>query len=230
MPDAIFGDPRLAAIYDLFDGDGSRPDLDSYLAIAEEVGARRVVDVGCGTGKLAVKLSARGRTVMGVDPALASLDIARERDARVRWVHADAARIPAFDADLATMTGNVAQVFVTDDEWAAALAGIRRTLRPGGWLVFETRRPECRDWENWSTAPEVRDGIEQRLELTEVRPPLVSFRYTYRFPDGAVLTSDSTLRFRTLDELERSLKGFTVRDVRDAPDRPGLEWVVLAQR
>ncbi|MFI5841731.1 hypothetical protein ACIA8K_18675 [Catenuloplanes sp. NPDC051500] len=57
--------------------------------------------------------------------------------------------------------------------------------------------------------------------MTEVAPPLVSFRYTYRFPDGAELTSDSTLRFRTLDELERSLRnaGFTVRDVRDAPDR-----------
>ena len=50
--------------------------------------------------------------------------------------------------------------------------------------------------------------------------------------DGAVLTSDSTLRFRSLDELDASLvaAGFVVGDVRDAPDRPGLELVVIASR
>lgn len=78
----------------------------------------------------------------------------------------------------------------------------------------------------------VRDGIVQRLRVTDVRLPLVSFRFTYRFPDGVELTSDSTLRFRTLDELDLSLRaaGFTVREIRDAPDRPGLEWVIVAQR
>ncbi|WP_033342637.1 class I SAM-dependent DNA methyltransferase [Catenuloplanes japonicus] len=230
MPDAIFDDPRLAAIYDLFDGD--RRDLDPYLGIAAELGARRVLDAGCGTGNLGVRLADAGLTVMGADPAPASLGIARARDERVRWVCADAAHLPRWEADLVTMTGNVAQVFVRDEEWAATLASIHRALRPGGWLVFETRRPEVRDWENWSTEPDTRDGIVQRMELTEVALPLVSFRFTYRFADGAVVTSDSTLRFRTLDELERSLRaaGFTVRDVRDAPDRPGLEWVVMAQR
>jgi hypothetical protein len=40
------------------------------------------------------------------------------------------------------------------------------------------------------------------------------------------------LRFRTLGEIERSLQtaGFTVDEVRDAPDRPGREFVVLASR
>jgi hypothetical protein len=40
------------------------------------------------------------------------------------------------------MTGNVAQVFLTDEDWARALQGIAAALRPGGYLVFETRRPE----------------------------------------------------------------------------------------
>ena len=39
------------------------------------------------------------------------------------------------------MTANVAQVFLTDVEWAATLDGIRRALRPRGTLVFETRDP-----------------------------------------------------------------------------------------
>jgi hypothetical protein len=49
---------------------------------------------------------------------------------------------------------------------------------------------------------------------------------------GASLTSDSTLRFRSRDELASSLAavGLTVGEVRDAPDRPGREFVFIAQR
>jgi F420-0:gamma-glutamyl ligase len=62
--------------------------------------------------------------------------------------------------------------------------------------------------------------------------PFVSFRYTYTFlADGAVITSDSTLRFRERGEVESSLTaaGYRVLDVRDAPDRPGRELVFLAE-
>ena len=61
---------------------------------------------------------------------------------------------------------------------------------------------------------------------------LVSFRYTFAFTDGEILTSDSTLRFRGRDEITGSLRkaGFTVAEVRDAPDRPGLEFVFIARR
>ena len=49
VPDPIFEHARLAAIYDALDSD--RSDLDVYVAIAEELGARRVLDVGCGTAR-----------------------------------------------------------------------------------------------------------------------------------------------------------------------------------
>lgn len=240
MPDAIFAHPRLAAVYDAFDGD--RDDLDAYLGIADELGADRVLDVGCGTGSLAVLLADSGRTVMGVDPAEASLRVARSKDrtGSITWVHGDATGLPAFGADLAMMTGNVAQVFLTDGDWTRTLRGIHGALRPRGHLVFETRRPERRAWEEWAsdTDPVVLDLpeaglVERRLEVTDVSPPLVSFRYTYTFlADGAVVTSDSTLRFRYRDEVETSLvaNGYRVLEVRDAPDRPGREFVFVARR
>jgi SAM-dependent methyltransferase len=244
VPDAIFAHSRLAPIYDAFDGD--RDDLTAYLTIAGELGADQVLDVGCGTGCLAILLADSGRTVVGVDPAEASLAVARSKDrtGRVTWLHGDATMAPALGMapplgfDLAVMTGNVAQVFVTDDGWAQALRGIRAALRPGGHLVFETRRPEYRAWEEWAadTAPVTLDvpgigSVERRCEVTDVSLPLVSFRCTYRFlADGAVVTSDSTLRFRDRDEVETSLvaAGFRVLDVRDAPDRPGREFVFIA--
>jgi len=50
--------------------------------------------------------------------------------------------------------------------------------------------------------------------------------------DGAVVISDSTLRFRSRGEVESSLvaHGYRALDVREAPDRPGREFVFIAER
>jgi len=77
MADEIFEHPRLVAIYDALDPD--RSDLDVYAAIADELGARRVLDVGCGTGTFALFLAGRGLEVTGVEPAGGSLDVARAK-------------------------------------------------------------------------------------------------------------------------------------------------------
>ena len=180
--------------------DPDRSDLDHYLGVTEELGATEVLDVECGT----------------VDD------------------------LPPLQVDLVTMTGNVAQVFVTDDAWQAVLEAVRRSLRSGGHLVFETRRPEDEAWCRWTPAQTRRCGHEpgggpvtSSVEVTAVAGPLVTFRTTFRFgADGAVATSESTLRFRSAGELAASLAaaGFAVREVRDAPDRPGRELVVIARR
>jgi SAM-dependent methyltransferase len=240
MPDAIFAHPRLARIYDALDPD--RRDLDAYAAIAAEFGARTVLDVGCGTGTFACLLASRGLAVTGVDPAGAALEVARAQPwaEAVCWLHGDATSLPPMQADLATMTGNVAQVFVTDEDWAATLRGTRAALRPGGRLAFETRDPARQAWLGWTreqtrTRTELPgEGVVERWhELTGVSGQLVSFRTVFRFEaDDAVLTSDSTLRFRERDDVERSLSaaGFRLDEVRDAPDRPRLEFVFVASR
>lgn len=240
MPDPIFAEPRLAEIYDPLHND--RSDLAAYEAMVAEFGARRVLDVGCGTGELACRLAASGLDVIGLDPAEASLEVARRkpRAELVRWIHGGAEDAPAVEADLAVMTGNVAQVFLEDSDWAATLAAAYRALRRGGLLVFEVRDPSRRAWERW-TAEFTRRRVdlpgvgvvETWVEPGDVSLPFVSFRHVYVFEsDGVTLTSDSTLRFREREEIEESLAaaGFTLREVRDAPDRPGLEWVFVAQK
>jgi hypothetical protein len=71
------------------------------------------------------------------------------------------------------------------------------------------------------------------VEVLDVSGDLVSFRGTVVFEsDGAVLISDSTLRFRHRVELAASLAaaGYLVDEVREAPDRPGRELVFIARR
>lgn len=240
MVDALFGVRRLAWVYDALDAE--RGDLEHYVAMVREFAAERVLDVGCGTGELACWLGRLGVEVVGVDPAEASLEVAKGKEFadRVRWIHGDATTLPPLEVDLAVMTGNVAQVFLTDEEWAATLSAIRDALRPGGRFVFETRDPARRGWEEWTReqthqVKSVADGetVESWTDLTSVELPFVSFRGTYVFKsDGAVLTSDSTLRFRERDEVEASLTdaGFAVDDVREAPDRPGKEFVFVSSR
>ena len=90
VADAIFEEPRLAEIYDPLDRD--RSDLDAYAALADEFSARTVLDIGCGTGTFACLLAGRGVEVIAVDPAAASLNVARRKPGAgcVRWLHGDA--------------------------------------------------------------------------------------------------------------------------------------------
>jgi len=242
MPDAIFSRPRLARVYDALEGD--RSDLDTYLSLAAEAGA--VLDVGCGTGTLACLLAARGAEVLGVDPASASVDVARSKPGadRVNWLvgtapdaAADAANHQRFE--LATMTANVAQVFLTDADWISTLHAIRTCLRPGGLLAFETRNLEDRAWERWTKEQSHQvvdagaDGlVEDWAEVTAVDGELVTFESpTVFLRDGERVESTSTLRFRSQDALQSTLAeaGFCAVEIRELPYAPTRGWLVLAR-
>ncbi len=213
-----------------------------YVAIAEELGARRVLDVGCGTGTFALLLADRGLEVTGLDPAAASLDVARAKTNSdgVTWICGDAKALPEMQVDLATMTGNVAQAIVDPSDWNGTLRGVHDALRPGGHLVFETRDPARRAWHEWNRAASYKvteiegvGAVESWVQVIDISGPLVTFRWTGMFAmDGQELTSDSTLRFRERDEVEATLvaHGYVVKEVRGAPDRPGRELVFFALR
>ncbi|MET9824479.1 class I SAM-dependent methyltransferase [Streptomyces sp. NPDC006349] len=240
MADECFRHPRLAALHDVLDSD--RGDLGPYLRMADGFGARSVLDIGCGTGVFALLLAGRGVEVVGVDPAGASLDVARGRTGadRVRWIEGDATSLPPLRVDLATMTANVAQAVTDRAAWQGTLRGAHQALRPGGHLVFETRDPARRAWEEWTREHTYRvtdvpgtGTVESWCRLLDVSGPLVTFRWTYVFgADGETLTSDSTLRFREREEVAADLveQGYAVREVRGAPDREGREFVFVARR
>ncbi len=240
VPDALFAEPRLARIYDQWEGD--RIDLPSYLAIVAELGARSVLDVGCGTGNWACMLAERGFEVVGLDPAAASLDVARGKPGaqRVRWVHGDVRSLPVLAVDLATMTGNVSNVFLTEQQWSATLRGVHAALRPGGHLVFESVDPAGQPWLSWNREStyvrrESADAgvFDSWMDVTQIEGDLVSTRRTFVFAaDGATLTSEGTRRYPPRAAIENSLisAGFEVTDVRGAPERPGLELVFIARK
>ncbi|HEX5158953.1 MAG TPA: class I SAM-dependent methyltransferase [Ktedonobacterales bacterium] len=221
--DGHYVDPRLVALYDHDNPRGA--DTDFYLRLAATLDARRILDLGCGTGLLTRELAAvEGRVVTGVDPAPAMLAVARRQPGaeRVDWIEGDASALGTPESDLVVMTGNVAQVFLDDAEWSATLHAIYVALRPGGYLAFESRNPDAHAWEQWTHGATYEridspfGPMERWLELVRVGKDRVRFEGHNIFTaTGEVVVVGSELRFRSQAELTDSLSsvGFTVEDV-----------------
>ena len=96
----------------------------------------RVLDAGCGTGRVAIQLTALGYHCMGVDADPAMIEVAEHRDPSTTWVRQDLSRLQlrsqAFE--LAVLAGNVIPLLAP----GTLLATVQRLaahLQPGGLLV-----------------------------------------------------------------------------------------------
>ncbi|MGN7248860.1 class I SAM-dependent methyltransferase [Janibacter anophelis] len=96
----------------------------------------RILDAGCGTGRVATTLTRLGHDVVGVDADAAMIEVARERDDVTRFVHADLASLSltAQTFDLVVLAGNVVP-FLADGTLVAVLRRLRAHLTPDGLLV-----------------------------------------------------------------------------------------------
>lgn len=185
-----FTDPRLVAIYESVNAYEPDAQPGFYAGLAAELEARTIVDLGCGTGLITRQLARQGYRVIGVDPSAAMVEHGRHAPDgdRVEWIVGGADEVGTPGADLAIMTGHVAQFFLTDDDWFAALAALHRALRPGGWLAFESRDPDAREWETWAerTGDEVEAPCRLRFRtLEELTDTLTGVGFTVERTDGA---------------------------------------------
>lgn len=130
---------HLAEIYDRV----SDFQLEGGKRLVERLGlddGARVLDVGCGTGRLAQwiaeRLGPRGN-VVGIDPLEHRIDIARSHASSARFEVGQAEDLGAFeDASFDAVCVSSVLHWVTDK--AKALAEIRRVLRPGGCVAVST--------------------------------------------------------------------------------------------
>lgn len=216
-------DPRLVRLYDTDNPDG--PDHDYFRALADDLDARTVVDLGCGTGILTVTFVRPGRRVVGIDPSRHMLDYARSRPGAedVTWLLGDSSGIGEAHAELVVMSGNVAQ-HLTGPVWHQALRDIHRGLRPGGVLAFERRNPLARAWEGWTREETFRTRSTPMGELSEwyeVTAVTESGDVTFAShnlltvpgaPGPEAITEHTTLSFRSHHDIAADLAaaGFAV--------------------
>lgn len=96
----------------------------------------RVLDAGCGTGRVATQLTALGYHCVGVDADAAMIEVAEQRDPATTWVRQDLSRLQlrsqAFE--LAVLAGNVIPL-LAPGTLLAAMARVTAHLQPGGLVV-----------------------------------------------------------------------------------------------
>jgi SAM-dependent methyltransferase len=118
-------------------GQNVHGEADLVETLLRESGGTRVLDAGCGTGRVAIELAARGFTVLGVDADAGMLQTARAKKPGLLWLEADLADLAGavdVEFDLALMAGNVA-IFLRPGTEGAVLRGVSDRLVPGGLLV-----------------------------------------------------------------------------------------------
>lgn len=117
-----------------------RANHDAVLSALRAHHARRIVDVGCGTGILASRVARElsPEVVYGCDPSEGMLEKARARDREVRWIQGAAEKLPLADGAVdAVVTTEAFQFF----DQPAALRDFHRVLEPGGHLVIAVITP-----------------------------------------------------------------------------------------
>lgn len=132
-----------------------------YLTALRPTGA--VLDVGCGTGVLAGRLSERGYRVVGVDPSQGMLDVMRARVPAVEAVQAPGGALPFADGDF-DLVVSVATFhhIAAADEVRRTLGEMVRVCRPSGRVVVWDHNPRNPYWSHlMARVPQ--DTGEERL-------------------------------------------------------------------
>lgn len=247
-PDAPFEDPfaGIAEFYDL-DFENFYDDAAFYERLVEIHGSR-VLELGVGTGRIAVPLAEGGAKVTGVDLSEGMLALARERaeNLSITFVEGDIRSVKLrgrFDLVIAPL--GTLQHMETPDDAVAALETMAHHLAEGGVAVVDVESPVPDDYDpspqpliqHWSKP--WRDGRVTKVVSVDAIPSdgtkAITWHYDVAEQDGTLrrLTSEFLLRTFTSPELELAARIAGLRvaarfsDYEFTPYHDGAERLVM---
>lgn len=122
---------------------------DQWVAFSEEAihsskkPINKIMDLGCGTGEITIRLSNKGYEMVGVDYSTAMLNHAKkkavsENAASIQWVHQDIKELEGFEAvDMAISFCDVINYLIKPEDIEQAFLRISESLKPGGLFLFD---------------------------------------------------------------------------------------------
>jgi ubiquinone/menaquinone biosynthesis C-methylase UbiE len=216
---------------------GYRPDLISHLAASFALGPRsRVLDLGCGTGQLAIPLAAEAGAVIGMDPSADMLTLADTAAANVTWVLGSDEQVPGLES----LLGKESFDLVTIGQalhWMdapALFAALAPLLRPnGGIAVISNGTPVWTQETAWGRAlAEVADQWFTGLTFPTCGcSPSDRARYRRLFTDAGYTVKEHAIDYSeelTMDEVIGSFYSATPLDRLDDEQRVGFDAALRA--
>lgn len=224
---------QFASTYDFAYGDYAE-DILFYENLARAAPEETVLELGVGTGRVAIQLAKAGFRVMGLDRSHSMLERAEEnaKRANLRRGALELVRgeMVEFSLDrrfgMVLIAANTFQHLLTREEQLSCLQCTARHLVPGGIFAMSVRSPTSVSWEDAGTANPVlhdwtrRDPqtgeIVQKFVSSEPDPARMTRRITYfydRIRDGVVHREvfEADLRYSTAAELEALLQDAGLR-------------------
>lgn len=199
-----------------------RGDFDLFLNLID---TGSVLDLACGTGRLAIPLSQKGLEVVGLDASEAMLELARHKSTGlpVKWIQGDICNFKFTQTfDVAIMAGNAFQALLSESDQIRMLKCVRQHLKPSGTFVFNTRNPQEHDFktisefEYWHSfqdhnGEDIQVFGQQKSDLSH---QIVTYT-TKRVWKNKETATIIQLRFTPYDHLMKLLSqaGFVIREV-----------------
>ncbi|MGE0630237.1 MAG: class I SAM-dependent methyltransferase [Hyphomicrobiales bacterium] len=216
VADCSSGDGELAALGPAYDKWRSsevgritdRLERQLVLELVGEVSGRRVLDVGCGDGELAVELAKRGATVAGIDTSAAMIAAAKKRARRdnldIAFQVATAEELPFPSEQFDVVTAITILCFVENP--APVFREAARVMRPGGRFVIG----ELGKWSAWSASRRLRAWLGSRLwrqarfrTASELRASAKKAGLAIESVRGAIFYPRSVVAARLLGPVDR---------------------------
>lgn len=235
-----------------------RKDVPFWRGVATQTKGR-VLELGCGTGRISLPLARAGVRLVGVDRSAPMLARAARRVAalrrkkngrrpRMRLVRADIRALPfpphLFSTVLAPY--GILQSLIRDSDLAAALASVARVLKPGGLFGLDLV-PDVPNWREYREKVQMKGKAAGGAHLTLVESVrhdrqrrLTIFEQVYRERRGRQTREhrfDLTFRTLPIPQMAKRLTqaGFSIEaalgDYRGKPwDERADVWIILARR
>ncbi|MEM7034846.1 MAG: methyltransferase domain-containing protein [Chloroflexota bacterium] len=216
-------------IYDAENAENEKFKTDGpfYVALAQQTSGS-VLELGCGTGRIAILLAQAGIDVTGLDIVPQMLERARQKVAglSLQFVEGD---VRSFELgrkfDLICATGGVFNMLISQADQEAMLTQVRKHLTPEGIFAIDVVIPQP-DWmgsneieELWDTYV-TEDGRTIRFSGTDHYDPLHQIKHEaahrrWLNSDGQEVAKSSSFAFRYIfpQEMEALLhyNGFSIR-------------------
>jgi ubiquinone/menaquinone biosynthesis C-methylase UbiE len=236
-----------------------RRDVAFWRSVAKRANGH-VLELGCGTGRIAIPVARDGVSLVGIDRSSGMLAHARRRAAtlarkrggrsrrRLRLVRGDIRALPFREREFAMVLApyGILQSLVRPRDLTATLASVAQVLAPGGLFGIDLV-PDVPNWREYKNKVQLKGRAAGGAHLTLVesvrqdpRRHLTTFTQTYFRRRGREVTEHAfDLTFRTLPvrAMTRRLinAGFVIEallgDYRGAAwDERADVWIILARR